>query len=107
MTAGFELSGRVSSPDLLSLVWSNGAAWVREPRCVGEAQLSLEGPDGVWYGVGFGQSIMKNTYAIVVDGAGNVEERLLGDHRWFGGLGRSVGQSVGWLAGWLAGWFVG
>ena len=40
----------------------------------------MTGPDSVWYGVGFGASAMNNTYAIIVDGNGNVNEQKLGNH---------------------------
>ena len=42
--------------------------------------MTLTGPDGVYFAVGFGQSAMKNTYVIIVDGDGNVNEQKLGDH---------------------------
>ena len=44
-----------------------------------EATITMTGPRSVWFGVGFGEQ-MKGTYAIVVDGAGVVTERTLGDH---------------------------
>ncbi|ETO03259.1 hypothetical protein RFI_34151 [Reticulomyxa filosa] len=33
-----------------------------------------------WYGIGFGNNIMNGTYAIVIDGYGNVTERQLSNH---------------------------
>jgi hypothetical protein len=42
--------------------------------------LQLYGPSSNWFGWGFGSSTMVNTYAIIVDGSGNVTERKLGNH---------------------------
>lgn len=45
------------------------------------AKITLSGPDGVWYGVGFNAQVMSNSpYAIIVDGSGAVSERKLADH---------------------------
>jgi len=43
-------------------------------------QIILSGPDNVWFGYGFGGSIMNSTYAIVTDGNGVFTERDLGNH---------------------------
>lgn len=32
------------------------------------AEITLTGPSSVWFGVGFGQSDMKGTYSVIVDG---------------------------------------
>lgn len=45
------------------------------------AEIKFSGPDGVWYGVGFNNTMMNGTYAIIVDGYGNVTERMLGYHQ--------------------------
>lgn len=42
--------------------------------------ITLVGPAAVWYGVGFGLSAMKDSWAVIVEGTGTVSERLLGDH---------------------------
>lgn len=39
--------------------------------------IKMAGPSTVWYGFGFGNSEMSETYSIIVDGEGNVEERYL------------------------------
>jgi len=45
------------------------------------ANITLSGPDGAWYGVGFDAAAMSDEpYAIIVDGAGAVTERKLGNH---------------------------
>jgi hypothetical protein len=45
------------------------------------ANITMTGPDGLWFGVGFDASSMTNApYAIVVDGNGRVTEHLLGEH---------------------------
>jgi len=45
------------------------------------ASISLSGPAGNWFGVGFGAKAMKDKpYAIIVDGDGKVSERRLADH---------------------------
>jgi len=45
------------------------------------AKISLSGPDGAWYGVGFNAGAMASLpYAIIVDGEGKVSERKLGSH---------------------------
>lgn len=46
------------------------------------AQISLEGPKDVWFGVGFAaQSMSDEPWAIIVDGQGEVSERKLGNHQ--------------------------
>jgi hypothetical protein len=43
------------------------------------ATLTLSGPDGVWFGVGFGaQAMADQPWTIIVDGAGAVTERKIG-----------------------------
>jgi len=44
------------------------------------AHISMSGPADVWFGVGFGTSVMTSAYAIIVDGVGVVSERKLGAH---------------------------
>jgi len=45
------------------------------------ATITMTGPDGVWFGVGFDTVSMANApYAIIVDGAGAVTERVMGNH---------------------------
>jgi len=47
----------------------------------GQAMITLIGPSGVWFGVGFNAHLMGDQpYTIVVDGTGAVTERKLGDH---------------------------
>jgi len=43
------------------------------------ARITIAGPADVWFGVGFGASLMPNTYAVVVTGNGSVSEHKLGD----------------------------
>ena len=43
--------------------------------------ITMSGPTGVWFGVGFSAAAMKDQpYAIIVDGTGKVTERKLADH---------------------------
>lgn len=43
--------------------------------------LSISGPDGVWFGVGFDAGSMADLpYALIVDGQGNVQENKLAEH---------------------------
>eukprot|EP00756_Hemistasia_phaeocysticola_P029881 Hpha_TRINITY_DN16259_c2_g9::TRINITY_DN16259_c2_g9_i1::g.16440::m.16440 len=45
------------------------------------ATITLSGPDGDWFGVGFNATAMADhPYAIIVDGLGKVQERTLGPH---------------------------
>ena len=45
------------------------------------ASITMTGPDGTWFAVGFNSHVMANSpYTIVVDGAGKVTEHVLGDH---------------------------
>eukprot|EP00928_Gymnodinium_smaydae_P098588 TRINITY_DN9201_c0_g2_i2.p1 TRINITY_DN9201_c0_g2~~TRINITY_DN9201_c0_g2_i2.p1 ORF type:complete len:781 (-),score=80.76 TRINITY_DN9201_c0_g2_i2:119-2461(-) len=45
------------------------------------ANLTLSGPESVWYGIGFNAKAMNDRpYAIIVDGSGKVTERKLADH---------------------------
>ena len=44
------------------------------------ADIVLTGPDNMWFSVGFDSTVDANTYAIVVEGGGVVQERKLGDH---------------------------
>jgi len=45
------------------------------------AKITMSGPDGVWYGVGFAAKSMADLpYAIIVDGSGSVSERKLANH---------------------------
>jgi len=47
----------------------------------GLATLTVSGPAGVWYGVGFNAERMSDApWTLVVDGYGNVTEHKLGDH---------------------------
>jgi hypothetical protein len=47
----------------------------------GEATITMTGPDGVWFGVGWNADAMgERPYVIIVDGQGAVTERKLGDH---------------------------
>eukprot|EP01062_Namystynia_karyoxenos_P058476 TRINITY_DN4_c0_g1_i1.p1 TRINITY_DN4_c0_g1~~TRINITY_DN4_c0_g1_i1.p1 ORF type:complete len:752 (+),score=166.73 TRINITY_DN4_c0_g1_i1:99-2258(+) len=47
----------------------------------GKATVTLRGPSGVWFGVGFGAERMGDApWTIIVDGSGNVTERQLADH---------------------------
>jgi hypothetical protein len=47
----------------------------------GLATITMTGPDGVWFGVGWNADAMGNRpYVIIVDGQGAVTERRLGDH---------------------------
>lgn len=39
--------------------------------------ITMVGPSTVWYGFGFGSTEMSDTYSIIVDGEGKVEERYL------------------------------
>ena len=46
-----------------------------------KTDMSLQGPDGKWFAVGFGGlSMSDQPYTIVVDGNGKLEERKIGDH---------------------------
>ena len=46
-----------------------------------KAQITLTGPDGVWFGVGINASAMADLpYTIIVNGSGEVMERKLADH---------------------------
>lgn len=57
----------------------------------GEAIISMSGPSGVWFGVGFNAQAMADLpYAIIVNGSGQVEERKLGNHE----AGRQLTSSV-------------
>jgi len=45
------------------------------------AEITIQGPDSVWFGVGFNASLMADSpYAIIVDGEGAVQERKLAAH---------------------------
>eukprot|EP00117_Sycon_ciliatum_P029408 scpid52803/ scgid23424/ len=47
----------------------------------GLATISMTGPDGVWFGVGFNAVAMEDLpYAIIVNGSGGVMERKLANH---------------------------
>jgi len=55
------------------------------------AIITLSGPVGVWFGVGFDATAMKDEpYAIIVDGKGKVSERKLANH----GPGTQLDTSV-------------
>ena len=43
------------------------------------AFIKLLGPATQWFGFGFGSEIMNNSYSIIIDGNGNLEQRVLGD----------------------------
>ena len=48
-----------------------------------QAMITITGPVGKWFGVGFGAKTFKMSdqpYTIVVDGSGEVSEYKLGDH---------------------------
>lgn len=42
--------------------------------------LTMTGPDNVFFAFGFGGTAMNNTYAIIMEGNGNIMERSLGNH---------------------------
>mmetsp|Transcript_41397 Transcript_41397/g.81162 ORF Transcript_41397/g.81162 Transcript_41397/m.81162 type:complete len:771 (+) Transcript_41397:30-2342(+) len=45
------------------------------------ANITFSGPDGNWFGVGFGAGAMADLpYTLIVDGSGTVTERKLGNH---------------------------
>jgi len=47
----------------------------------GTAYITMTGPDGVWFGIGFNANSMGNRpYVIVIDGNGAVSEHKIGDH---------------------------
>ena len=58
----------------------------------GGATITISGPaDGNWFGVGFDTHFMDNSpYAIIIDGAGEVTEHVLGPHTGSSLLNRSV-----------------
>lgn len=65
-----------TQPSLVTL----GLALSRDVEASG-ATITMTGPAGVWFGVGFNTHVMSNSpYAITVDGNGVVTERVLGDH---------------------------
>jgi hypothetical protein len=67
-----KLSGQASSLINLDLYIDGPASNVT---------ITMTGPDGVWFGVGFNAGVMADTpYAIIVDGFGNVTERKLKEH---------------------------
>ena len=41
-------------------------------------QMTYSGPSTNWYGIGFNNTVMTFTYAIIIDGEGNLQERQLG-----------------------------
>lgn len=46
------------------------------------AQITLSGPSNLWFGAGFGAHVMADApWTVVVDGAGAVTERQLGNHQ--------------------------
>eukprot|EP01064_Diplonema_japonicum_P005619 TRINITY_DN13741_c0_g5_i2.p1 TRINITY_DN13741_c0_g5~~TRINITY_DN13741_c0_g5_i2.p1 ORF type:complete len:993 (+),score=256.68 TRINITY_DN13741_c0_g5_i2:73-3051(+) len=45
----------------------------------GAMYVALEGPSDMWFGLGFNATGMAGTYAVIVDGSGEVTERVLGD----------------------------
>jgi len=46
-----------------------------------EVLITMTGPVGVWYGVGFNASVMADTpYVVVIDGNGNPAEHRVGNH---------------------------
>lgn len=53
-------------------------------------QIIISGPSNVWHGVGFGGNVMANTYAIIIDGAGVVSERTMGNQA----AGTSIASSI-------------
>ena len=46
----------------------------------GIATISMTGKPKFWFGVGFGNTVMNGTYAVIVDGEGVITERVLGNH---------------------------
>ena len=62
-----------------------GVSLSRELDLAGDtATITLTGPGGVWFGVGFNASAMKDgPWAVVVDGgSGRVSEHKLADQGW-------------------------
>jgi hypothetical protein len=62
-TAGGDISLAVSVDDVSQIV-----------------AIEMTGSESIWFSVGFGGSVMADTYAIVAHPGGTVEERKLGDH---------------------------
>ena len=64
----------------------SAASLMLKPRlqlstATGEATITLSGPAGAWFGIGFGATLMIETpYAIIIDGTGAVTERKLANH---------------------------
>lgn len=64
------LTGKAASLVSLEMTVTNGTT-----------TITLTGPDKVWFGVGFfAQAMEDKPYAIIVDGAGAVSERVLASH---------------------------
>lgn len=54
---------------------------IRIDSAVGTVNITLTGPEKVWFGVGFNATKMADSpWTVVVDGLGAVTERKLGDH---------------------------
>lgn len=67
------MSGSSTAPSLITVRVSHDLR-------ASTTTITLVGPAAVWYGVGFGLSVMKGSWAVIVEGNGTVSERLLGDH---------------------------
>ena len=62
-------------------------------QALDRAAINITGPDGKWFGVGLDAtsfSMSDEPYAIIVDGAGKVQERKLGNHDGGSALSASV-----------------
>ena len=78
------LAGRTATAGLVDVHVSLDAA-------AAVATITLAGPSDVWFGVGFNASSMRDLpWAVIVDGAGNVEERKIVDQVGGSVLPRSV-----------------
>ena len=69
------------STTILNLEKDQGISfYLSEDSLSSQIAIVLTGPSDVYYAVGFGNNMMDGTYTIIVDGFGDVSERILGSH---------------------------
>jgi len=78
--AGNQLSAQILQGSTTVNAGNNMVVTVTVNTATDVVDITATGPDGVWFGYGFGGGNMTNRYSVITDGNGGIEERKLGNH---------------------------
>lgn len=78
--AGNQLSAQILQGTTTVSAANNMAITVTVNTNTNMVDITTTGPNGVWFGYGFGGSSMTNRYTHITEGSGSLTERKLGNH---------------------------